>query len=67
MDAKSTLWKSSYNRPTDETESKFTFKEIGGERYPNKPVFILKSENTFFLAEQFSYAMKHFNKAKIVG
>ncbi|WP_438422630.1 S41 family peptidase [Aquimarina macrocephali] len=67
FDEESVLWSSSYTRPTGETETEHTFKDVGGERYLNKPVFILVSERTFSLGEQFAYCMKHFNKAKIVG
>lgn len=67
FDEKPTLWMSSYERRTDETESTSTIQEIGGERYLNKSIFILIGENTFSLAEQFAYAMKHFDKAIIIG
>lgn len=67
FDEKPTLWMSSYERRTEGTESVSTFQEVSGERYLNKSIFILVSENTFSLAEQFAYAMKHFNKAIIIG
>lgn len=67
FDKGSTLWMSGYERRTGETESVSTFQNIGGERYLNKPIYILVSEKTFSLAEQFAYAMKHFGKATIVG
>ena len=67
FDEAPTLWMSSYERRTEETESVFTFKEIGGERYLNKSIFILVSEHTFSLAEKFAYGLKHFNKASIIG
>ncbi len=67
FDSKPKLWMSSYERRTNETLSVYTFQDIGGERYLNKPVYILVSENSFSLAEQFAYAMKHFKKATIVG
>ncbi|MFK7834254.1 MAG: S41 family peptidase [Winogradskyella sp.] len=67
FDKKPTLWMSSYERRTKETESVSTFKEVGGERYLNKSIFILVSENTFSLAEKFAYGLKHFNKARIIG
>ncbi|WP_281990839.1 S41 family peptidase [Aquimarina aggregata] len=67
FDKESILWSSSYTRPTEETESEYTFKEVGGERYLNKLIFILVSEETFSLGEKFAYCMKHFNKATIVG
>jgi len=67
FDEESILWSSSYNRPKEETESGYTFEEVGGERYLNKPIYILVSEETFSLGEKFAYCMKHFNKATIVG
>ena len=63
----SVLWISGFNRPTGETSSVFTFNRLGGKRYLNKPIFILISEKTFSLAEQFAYCMKHFGKAIIIG
>ncbi len=67
FDEESVLWTSSYERRTGETESVSTFQDIGGKRYLNKSIFILVSENTFSLAEQFAYTMKHFGKATIIG
>lgn len=68
FDEEPTLWSSSYDRPTNETDSVYTFQDVGGEqRYLNKPVFILVGENTFSLGEKFAYGMKHFGKATIVG
>lgn len=67
FDEEPQLWMSSYNRPTEETSRDSTFQELGGERYLNKPVYILVSESTFSLAECFAYSMKHFGKATIVG
>lgn len=61
------IWSSSYNRPTNKTETEYTFEQVEGEHYLNKPVYILVSDKTFSLAEKFAYNMKHFNKAKIVG
>lgn len=61
------LWSSNYNRPTGESSSVELFDEINGERYLNKPVYILVSANTFSLAERLAYGMKHFGKAVIVG
>lgn len=62
-----TLFMSSYERRSNETETVSTFREIGGERYLNKPLFILVSKNTFSLAENFAYSLKHFKKATIIG
>lgn len=67
FDGNATLWMSSYERRLDETDSVLTFQDVGGERYVDKSVFILVSENTFSLAERFAYGLKHFNKAIIIG
>lgn len=67
FDEAPTLWMSNYERLSEKTESDSTFQVIGGERYLNKSVFILISENTFSLAEKFAYGLKHFNKAVIIG
>lgn len=67
FDKEPMIWTSSYNRQTDEITSTLTFGEIGGKRYLNKPIYILVSENTFSLGEQFAYSMKHFEKAVIIG
>lgn len=60
-------WMSSYDRPTGVTSTDSTFQDVGGDRYLNRPVYILVSENTFSLAEKFAYSMKHFGKATIIG
>ncbi len=67
FDKEPVLWMSSYERRSKELESDSTFQDIGGERYLDKSIFILISENTFSLAEQFAYSLKHFNKAIIIG
>ncbi len=61
------LWSTSYNRADDETENEYTFQEVDGTRYLNKPIYILVDEKSFSRAEGFSYGMKHFNKATIIG
>lgn len=61
------FWSYSYDRPTDKRASDSTFKEIGGKRYLNKPIFILVSKNTFSNGEKFAYCMKHLDRATIVG
>lgn len=67
FDGEPTLWMSSYERRSGEKETVSTFLEIGGQRYLDKSIFILVSEETFSLAEQFAYGLKHFNKALIIG
>ena len=61
------VWNTSYNRTTDQKESEYTYQEIDGERYLNKPLYILVDEQSFSRAEGFAYGMKHFNKATIIG
>lgn len=61
------IWSSSYHRPRDETEIVRLFDMLGEERYLNRPILVLVSENTFSLAERLAYGLKHFQKATIVG
>ncbi|MEL6812135.1 MAG: S41 family peptidase [Bacteroidota bacterium] len=62
-----TLWNTSFNRATNETENEYTFQQVDGERYLNKPIYVLVDEKSFSRAEGFAYGMKHFNKATILG
>jgi C-terminal processing protease CtpA/Prc len=64
---KPSLWMSGYSRGAEEASSTYTNQTIGGPRYLDKPVYILVSDKSFSLAEQFSYSMKHYGKATIVG
>lgn len=61
------IWSSSYDRPSDETETTSLFEDIGEDRYLDRPLYILVSEETFSLAESLAYGLKHFGKAIIVG
>lgn len=61
------LWSSHYDRVDDETSSVYLSKQIGGEPYIDRPVYILVSDQTFSLAESFAYGLKHFGRATIVG
>ncbi|MBW1294178.1 S41 family peptidase [Aquimarina litoralis] len=67
FDEKSTLWNTSYDRSKDLTENRYTYENVNGNRYLNKPIYILVGEKSFSRAEGFAYCMKHFNKAIIVG
>ncbi|MEM9387977.1 MAG: S41 family peptidase [Pseudomonadota bacterium] len=67
VDPEPVLWSTSYTRPTDEKTSTYTFQDVGAPRYLDRPVIILVSAETFSLGEHFAYAMKHFDKAEIIG
>ena len=67
FDQEPIIWNTSYDRSKGETESRYTYAEIDGDRYLNKPIYILVGEQSFSRAEGFAYCMKHFNKAIIVG
>lgn len=67
FDDKPVLWMSGYSRSEDEPELTFTSSTVGGPRYLDKPVYILVSDQSFSLAEQFSYSMKHHGKATLIG
>ena len=67
FDEKPLLWSTTYNRATGETENEYIFQEIDGTRYLDKPIYILVDGKSFSRAEGFSYGMKHFKKATIIG
>ena len=61
------LLNTSYNRAANETKESYTFEKVDGERYLDKPVYILVDEESFSRAEGFAYGMKHFKRATILG
>lgn len=48
-------------------EKYFTSSYVPGKRYLNKPVYILIGKGTFSAAEDFSYFMRKYRKAVLVG
>jgi hypothetical protein len=64
---KSVHLNSIYNRPKDETKEYWTLPELEGERYTDKPVYVLTSKRTGSAAEECSYNLKHLDRATIVG
>ena len=56
-----------YERKTDTKTQLFTFEHIDGKRRVGKPLYILTSKKTFSAAEAFTYTLKHYNKAIVVG
>jgi len=45
----------------------WTLPHVPGKRFPNKKVYILTSAHTGSAAEVFSYSLKHYERATIVG
>lgn len=57
-----------YWRPDNRTEEFWTLEEVEGTRYgPERPVYVLTSNDTFSGAEEFSYNLKNLKRATIVG
>jgi hypothetical protein len=56
-----------YWRKGDRTEEFWTRKEVEGQRYLNKDVYILTSKRTFSAAEEFTYNLKNLKRATVVG
>lgn len=57
-----------YDRNGKEVGQSMTFLDIPGERFDkDMPIYVLTSNNTFSAAEEFSYNLQSFGKAKIVG
>jgi retinol-binding protein 3 len=56
-----------YNRKADTTTQYWTTPFVPGERFIDKPVFVLTSKFTFSGAEEFTYNLKNLKRATIVG
>lgn len=56
-----------YFREENKTEEFWTLKDLSGERYLNKPVYILTSNQTFSGGEEFAYDLQILKRATIVG
>jgi len=57
-----------YERQYDHTEQRWTSNKIAGRKYGEKrAVYVLTSVATFSAAEDFSYAMKTFKRATLIG
>jgi tetratricopeptide (TPR) repeat protein len=56
-----------FERKTKSTSKLYTLDAIDGIRRTNVPLYILTSKRTFSAAEAFSYSLKHYKKAIIVG
>ena len=49
------------------TQQSWTLPHVTGQRYLDKPVYVLISPETFSAAEEFAYNLKHLKRAVIVG
>jgi C-terminal processing protease CtpA/Prc len=56
-----------YWREGNETEQFWTLPKIAGDRYLNKSVYILTSNETFSAGEEFAYDLQTLQKAIVVG
>lgn len=56
-----------YWSATDETHQWWTLPHLPGQRYLNRPVFVLTSPETFSAAEEFAYNLQTRQRATIVG
>jgi retinol-binding protein 3 len=56
-----------YNRVEDATHQWWSLPFVPGERYEDKPVYLLTSSRTFSAAEEFAYNLKNLKRATIVG
>ncbi|MBS1797451.1 MAG: peptidase [Acidobacteria bacterium] len=56
-----------YWRPTDETHQFWTYAQVPGRRYADKPIYVLTSRRTFSGGEEITYDLKNLKRAVIVG
>ncbi|WP_088009116.1 S41 family peptidase [Indiicoccus explosivorum] len=56
-----------YRRDEDSHSQIWTLPYVPGILYGDKPLYILTSRQTFSAGELFSYALKHLNRAEIIG
>ncbi len=56
-----------YWRPTDSHTQTWTLPHVSGKRNPDADVYVLTSVSTFSAAEEFSYNLKHLERATLIG
>ncbi|HWO25138.1 MAG TPA: S41 family peptidase [Kofleriaceae bacterium] len=56
-----------YWRPDNSTKQYWTYPDLSGKRYPDKPVYVLTSKDTFSGAEEFAYDVQNLKRATLVG
>ncbi len=57
----------SYWRPENKHTQNWTLPYVPGQRNPDAKVYVLTSANTHSAAEEFSYNLKHLQRATIIG
>ena len=62
-----TLFNRFYFRPDDTIIQWYTLPYVNGNKMPDKPIYILTSKYTFSAAEEFTYNLKHMERATIIG
>ncbi len=60
-------WSTNFEKPINKITNDSTFNDITIKDLVDKPLYILISNNTVSNAEKFSYAMKHLDRAILVG
>jgi retinol-binding protein 3 len=56
-----------YWRRGNTTQQQWTYAQVPGKRYVNKPVYVLTASATFSGAEEFAYDLKNLKRATIIG
>lgn len=56
-----------YWRPSDQNSQTWTLPHVSGKRSADTPVYVLTSSGTFSAAEEFSYNLKHLERATLIG
>jgi hypothetical protein len=56
-----------YWRPDGTTHQFWALQSLPGRRYPNKPVYVLTSKETFSGGEEFAYDVKNLKRGTLVG
>lgn len=67
LDAEQVHLNDIYKRNLNLTKQYWSLSAINGKRRPDIDVYILTSRGTFSAAEDFSYTLKHLNRATIIG
>ena len=56
-----------YHGPSGRTRQFWTLAHLPGERYPDRPVFVLTSDVTFSAGEEFCYNLQALDRATLIG
>ena len=56
-----------YWRPRETNSQTWSLPHVSGTRSPDTPVYVLTSGGTFSAAEEFSYNLKHLERATLIG